>query len=85
MKGSAQGCNRLYKFVEGCRLTVCTRSAWTGLASPQQVSSHKDMGGRIGLPVLEKLLYVPERKLIYLSWCPSGSGSDVAIQKRPGS
>jgi len=41
------------------------------------------MGGRIVAPVLEQTVYVPHRKLINLMERPSGSSSDVAVDKGP--
>lgn len=71
------------KLIEGIRVLAGATFARVPFRSTHPIGSNQHMSRRIVLPIIEQIIDLPERELVNVSEGPSGSGGDVAIQKRP--
>src|SRR5262249_31666392 len=60
-----------------------TSSLGGSLVAPHRVRRHEHVSGRVILPVIEQLIYLPQGEPADLGEAPSGSSSDVTIEERP--
>ena len=49
----------------------------------RQIRRYQDVSRRIVLPISKEIVYLPHGQLVNLPESPSGSGGDVAVNKRP--